>query len=56
MDRDGSLSLFLQPRPLSSLDPRVLLDAELRGSAVCLALGRGMRSESFLVPLDVLDI
>lgn len=44
------------PRPLSSLDPRALLDAELRGSAVCLALGRGMRSDSFLAPLDVLGI
>ena len=33
--------------------PRVLSDFELRGSAVCLVLGRGMRSDSFHVPLDV---
>lgn len=35
---------------------RVLSDAELRGSAVCLALGRGIRSDSFHVSLDVWDI
>ena len=35
---------------------RVLADAELRGSAVCLAPGRGMRSDSLHVPLDVWGI
>ena len=42
--------------PVSFLDPGVLLDAERRGSAVCLVEGKGMRSDSFHVPLGVWGI
>lgn len=50
------MAAVLQPRPLSSLSPRVLLDAELRGSAVGLGLHEERRSDSFHVALDVWGI